>query len=349
VLSTLLLYALVLVGATALCWWGSLRLERGAEVLSRAYGLPEVVQGTLVVAVASSLPELTTVVFSAALYGDFELGMSAIVGSAIFNILIIPGLSAWAGDGGLRADRALVYRDAQFYLTSVAVLLLTFSFAVIYAPVEGAELTGRLTRVPAMVPLLLYGLYLFLQHQETREHSVVRDEATEGGKDPREGVGRAWRDMGLGVVAVVVAVEGLLIVAIGLGDLMGTPSFLWGATVVAAATSLPDAIISLRSAGRGQGSLSLGNVLGSNIFDLLVAIPAGVLIAGATQVDYRVAAPLMAFLTLGTIVLFAATRTNLRLGRREATLLLLLYVAFVVWLGLETAGVTSFLAGAAAS
>jgi len=349
VLSTLLLYALVLVGATAICWWGSLRLERGAEVLSRAYGLPEVVQGTLVVAVASSLPELTTVVFSAALYGDFELGMSAIVGSAIFNILIIPGLSAWAGDGGLRADRALVYRDAQFYLTSVAVLLLTFSFAVIYAPVEGAELTGRLTRVPAMVPLLLYGLYLFLQHQETREHSVVRDEATEGGKDPREGVGRAWRDMGLGVVAVVVAVEGLLIVAIGLGDLMGTPSFLWGATVVAAATSLPDAIISLRSAGRGQGSLSLGNVLGSNIFDLLVAIPAGVLIAGATQVDYRVAAPLMAFLTLGTIVLFAATRTNLRLGRREATLLLLLYVAFVVWLGLETAGVTSFLAGAAAS
>ena len=348
-LSTLLLYALVLVGATALCWWGSLRLERGAEVLSRAYGLPEVVQGTLVVAVASSLPELTTVVFSAALHGDFELGMSAIVGSAIFNILIIPGLSAWAGDGGLRADRALVYRDAQFYLTSVAVLLLTFSFAVIYAPVEGAELTGRLTRVPAMVPLLLYGLYLFLQHQETREHSVVRDEATEGGKDPREGVGRAWRDMGLGVVAVVVAVEGLLIVAIGLGDLMGTPSFLWGATVVAAATSLPDAIISLRSAGRGQGSLSLGNVLGSNIFDLLVAIPAGVLIAGATQVDYRVAAPLMAFLTLGTIVLFAATRTNLRLGRREATLLLLLYVAFVVWLGLETAGVTSFLAGAAAS
>jgi cation:H+ antiporter len=151
--------------------------------------------------------------------------------------------------------------------------------------------------------------------------------------------------MALGVGLVVVGVEGLLRVALGLGDLLGTASFLWGATVVAAATSVPDAIISIRSARRGEGEVSAGNVLGSNIFDLLVAIPAGVLVAGATVVDYRIAAPLVAFLTLATVTLFATLRTSLRLDPREGWALLGLYVCFVAWLGLETAGVTDLLGG----
>ena len=115
-----------------------------------------------------------------------------------------------------------------------------------------------------------------------------------------------------------------------------------GATVVAAATSLPDAVISVRGARRGDGDLSMGNVLGSNIFDLLVAIPAGVLVAGEAPVDFGVAAPLMGFLTLATIALFAFMRTRLRLTRTEGVLLLVLYAAFVGWLILETVGVTQW-------
>lgn len=382
---TVLLYLGILVAGSAATWIGSVRLESAAGFLSRHYGLPPLVHGTLVVAVASSLPEVTTVVVSALVHGDFELGMASIVGSAIFNILVIPGLSALVDRRALAAELRLVYRDAQFYLTSVAVLLLTFSFAIIYAPIEGADLSGRLTRIPAMVPLLLYGLYLFLQQQEVQDdraakradegrgrastgagpvggpgegfHDTTSRAATDfddgadiGGEGDAgdqeadfDSVARAWLAVVLGIVLILGGVEGLLRVAIGMGNLLGTPSFLWGATVVAAATSVPDAIISLRGARRGDGDLSIGNVLGSNVFDLLVAIPAGVLIAGAAVVDYRVAAPLMAFLTLGTVVLFTALRTDLRLGRLEGWLLLSLYAAFVAWLGLETAGVTSVL------
>src|SRR5690606_7180544 len=100
-------------------------------------------------------------------------------------------------------------------------------------------------------------------------------------------------------------------------------------------------------ARRGAGDLSLGNVLGSNIFDLLVAIPAGVLVAGAAPIDYAVAAPLMAVLTFATIVLFTAMRTKLRLSKRESLLLLVLYALFLLWLLLETLGKTSVLRGAA--
>ena len=367
---SLLLFAVILVLGSAATWLGSVRLESSAAFLSRHYGLPPLVHGTLVVAVASSLPELSTVVVSALVHGDFELGMASIVGSAIFNILVIPGLSALVDREALVAELRLVYRDAQFYLTSVAVLLLTFSFAIIYAPMAGADLTGSLTRLPAMVPLLLYALYLFLQQQEVQDQREARkkggaqadtaaseasDMAASPGDLPSPSAGdeddgpdvtsvpRAWLTLVVGIVLVIGGVEGLLRVAIGLGDLLGTPSFLWGATVVAAATSVPDAIISLRSARRGDGDLSIGNVLGSNVFDLLVAIPAGVLIAGAAVVDYRVAAPLMAFLTLATVVLFTFLRTDLQLGRLEGWLLLGLYGLFVAWLGLETAGITSVL------
>lgn len=354
-IGSLLLFAAVLAAGSAATWFGSVRLERSAAYLSRHYGLPPLVHGTLVVAVASSLPELTTVVASALVHGDFELGMASIVGSAIFNILVIPGLSSLADPHALAAELRLVYRDAQFYLTSVAVLLLTFSFAIIYAPVDGAELTGRLTRGPALVPLLLYGLYLFLQQQEVQDERVSRRRAEAAGEPAQDppaaevdngeyaSTATAWLSLLFSVGLVVAGVDGLLRVAIGLGGLLGTPTFLWGATVVAAATSVPDAIISLRSARRGDGDLSIGNVLGSNVFDLLVAIPAGVLIAGASVVDYRVAAPLMAYLTLGTVVLFTALRTDLSLKRWEGWLLLGLYAAFVVWLGLETAGVTTVL------
>lgn len=332
-------YAVVLAVATGLTWKGSDLLEGTAARLATRYRLPPLVRGTLVVAVGSSFPELSTTVAAAAVHGEFQLGMATVVGSAVFNILVIPAVSALSGRE-LEYDIRLVYRDAQFYLTSVAVLLLAFSFALIYEPVEGEALTGNMTRLIALVPLALYGLYLFLQHQESRGTGAV------GVEEPAPSTGSALRDwllLVLSLVLVVAGVEGLLRVALWLGETLETPSFLWGATVVAAATSIPDALISVRLARRGEGDVSIGNVLGSNIFDLLVAIPAGILVAGTYAVDYAVAAPLMAFLTLATIALFTTMRTEVRLRRWEAWFLLGLYGVFVGWLALETVGVTRWL------
>jgi cation:H+ antiporter len=360
-MATALGYAGVLVVSVALTWWGSDALERAAAALARRYGLPGIVEGSLIVAVGSSSPELTTTIVASAVHDEFELGMASIVGSAVFNILVIPGLAA-ARAGWVGYDVRLVYRDAQFYLTSVAVLLLTFSFAVVYEPLPGLRLGGELDRGLVAIPLAIYGLYLFLQQQEMtdarRAHSAAPPAAPErprgdsgesGGDDAdRSGAGalRAWATLGGGLMLVILGVEGLLRTAIWLGDTLGTPSFLWGATVVAAATSLPDAIVSIRAAAEGQGDVSIGNVLGSNIFDLLVAIPVGVLVVGTAPIDFRVAAPLMGFLTLATIVLFTAMRTSVCLTRREAVGLLALYAGFVGWLSFETAGWTDLLPSA---
>jgi len=298
------------------------------------YHLPAIFRGAILAAVGSSFPELTSSVISTLIHGQFDLGVSAIVGSAIFNILVIPAISGLVS-GQLEANQVLVYKDAQFYITSVAVLLLTFSFAVIYNPVAGQELTGEVNRLIALVPFLLYGLYVFLQFQD------VKDKRKKDTSSAPEGVtpGREWLRLLLSLVLIIVGVEGLVRAAIGFGAYFNTPSFLWGLTVIAAGTSLPDAYVSVKVARRGEGVVSLANVLGSNIFDLLVAVPVGILIAGTSPVDFKVAAPMMGFLTLATILLFTMMRTSLRLRRSECWSLLGLYAIFIVWMVLETADV----------
>jgi cation:H+ antiporter len=325
----------VVLVETGRIWIGRGWLEESAERLSAHYGLPAVVQGSIVVAIGSSFPELSSVVF-AALSGVFDIGVGAVVGSAIFNILVIPALSRLTADQPLETNRTLVYKEAQFYMIAVSALIITFAFAVIYTPVsDGPALIGRITRPLAALPLLLYGLYLFIQWQDVSDH------ADEGVVDAS--VRRQWLALGAGLALILVAVEQLVGSVESLSTTFGIPELLVGVTIVAAATSLPDLLVSVRSARDGNSVTSLANVLGSNTFDLLVAIPIGVLIAGSVTIDFATAVPMFAILTLATVVLFAMIRTDLRLSTAEAYGLLVCYLLFVAWLITEVLGITSVL------
>lgn len=329
---SLLLWTFVAVLATAILWKGSEWLEHASEGLSIYYELPNIVQGALVVAIGSSFPELATVVVSALLHGEFDLGVAAIVGSAIFNILIIPAAAGLVSEKPLESNRDLVYKEAQFYIISVAVLIITFSFAAIFNPVASsaseAVILGEMDRMLALLPLILYGFYIFIQYQDTIDY--------ESEIDPEQvNPLKQWGLLGVSLVVIVAGVEMLVRSAIEFGRLLDTPSFLWGISVVAAGTSIPDAFVSIRKARKGDAETSLANVLGSNIFDLLVCIPVGVLIVGTTVINFTVAAPLMGALTLATLILFSFMRTNMTLGRRESMALVVLYIIFLVWMGLE--------------
>lgn len=330
---SILFYVLVSLASTAIVWKGSHMLESSAERLAVHYKLPDIVTGAVVVAVGSSFPELSTTVLSTLLHGEFELGVSAIVGSAIFNILVIPGLSRIASDNQLESNRDLVYKEAQFYMLSVAVLLITFAFAAIYNPVTppptDGSITGTMTRSLALIPMVMYGLYLFVQWQDTMEY-----EADSSASDVV--AWREWLRLLLSLVLILVAVEGLVQSAIFFGKALGTPSYLWGITVVAAGTSVPDAFVSVQAARKGNAITSLANVLGSNIFDLLICIPVGVMLAGTTTINFSVATPMMAILTVATLALFLTMRTQMKITRGEAWFLLTLYAAFVIWIALES-------------
>ncbi|MFC7070296.1 sodium:calcium antiporter [Halobaculum lipolyticum] len=327
---------LIVVG-TAIVWVAGGRLESASERLGAHYGLPAVVQGAVIAAIGSSFPELTSVVFSVLLYDNFDLGVGAIVGSAVFNILVIPGWSALRGRG-LRADRDVVYKETQFYMLAVAVLLLTFSLGVIYVPQPVDDgLTSTLTRPLALIPLALYGVYLFIQAQDVSDFDAPAVEDV----NPT----RQWLFLIGSILAILVGVEALVEAAVSLETVLGVPSAVWGLTVVAAGTSLPDTVVSVRAAEAGRGPTSLANVLGSNTFDLLVAIPVGVLLAGSIDLDFGTAVPMMGFLTVATLGFLVVTRTDLELERPEAIALLGLYGVFILWMVLETLGVTALVPG----
>lgn len=317
---------------TAVVWIGSSALERASGRLARHYGLPRLVQGAILAAVGSSAPEIASTIIATIRYGEFELGVGVIVGSAVFNILVIPSLSALLSDGTLDTGRDVVYKEAQFYMLSVAALFLVFALAVIYYPIEGPGLRGNLTRPLAASLLVLYGLYVFIQYLD------VSDAETKSVALERRPLLVEWGFLIGGVALIIAGVEGLVFSAVGLGDVFGTPPFLWGLTVVAAATSLPDALISVAAARVDEPAVSLGNVLGSNVFDLLVAVPAGVILAGATPVSFAATVPMMAFLVVATVILFAFARTGMEITNRESGSMLILYGAFVGWLLLESVG-----------
>lgn len=328
-MASLLLDSAIILATTAAIWVGSGWLEGSAEQLSAYYGLPPVVQGSIVTAIGSSFPELATVVFSAIFVGSLELGVGAIVGSAIFNILVIPGTAGVTAEHELEANRALVYKEAQFYMIAVSVLVIVFAMAVIYYPSAEGELIGNLTRPLAAIPIGLYGLYIFIQYEDTADYDQP-DAVT--AVTPR----RQWGLLLAGLVVILVAVERLVHSIDVLGTAFGVPEFVMGATVAAGATSLPDALISVRAAREGRGVASVANVLGSNTFDLLVAIPVGVLIVGSEPINFALAVPMFAVLTLATVLLFTVLRTGLMLSTAESYLLLVSYLVFVVWVVLET-------------
>ena len=321
--------------AVLVIWKGSEYFERAAERLSRYYGLPVAVHGAIVVAVGSSFPEISSIVISTVVHGEFSLGVGAIVGSAIFNLLIIPALSALASEE-LGATRSLVHKDAQFYVISVLVLFIVFALGATYVP-GGTNSAAILTPTLALLPLATYGIYIFLHQQDASEHVADRS------LDVRSG--REWGILAVALVVIAVGVEGLVRAALALGDLFGTSSFLWGLTVIAAGTSLPDTFVSVRAARNDESVTSLTNVLGSNTFNLLVAIPVGVLLAGSATINFLAAIPTMGFLAFATLVFIVFIRTDLELTDREAYGFIGLYVLFLLWMTLEAVGIIETVRG----
>lgn len=316
-----LLAAVVIIISTAVLWMGSTRLERGSRQIGELHGLPPVVQGSIVIAIGSSFPELASTLLATILHDSFGLGLGIVLGSAVMNVLVIPGVSV-LGSKDMRTGRNIVFKEGLFYLSAVLGLALAFALGVVFYPLPGSQAAGLFTREIAILPLALFGVYLLLQWLDTKDHEP----------EEREDVAAwpAWRMLLVGLVLVVIASEGLVRSVLFLGDRWGVSPFAWGVIVIAVATSLPDAFASFSAAQRGRSVASLANVLGSNVFDVLVILPLGVLIAGSATVDLVTLGPLFLLLLLSTVLLVVFMRTGFVLTKTEGAILLAAYGAFLV-------------------
>lgn len=319
-------------------WGGSFWLEESSEQLSDYYEIPYIVKGAIITAFGSSFPEVSSVVIATILHGEFNLGVGSVVGSAIFNILVIPAIVALYSEHKIEVSRRIADKEAKFYMVSISAIIIVICLSVIYNPVDSTSLLdAEITPYIAVLPLVLYVVYVFDQWQEVKDSNPE----DEGDSDKDINVLKNWGLLLLSLVVIGGGIEALVRSVLFFGDITGVPSFIMGAVIVAGVTSVPDTIVSVKQARAGQGEASLANVFGSNTFDLLVAVPVGVILAGGAVVNFSAGIVLLSILVAVTIVVFVVIRIDLDIKRREALLLMTMYVGFIVWISLEGLSVIS--------
>lgn len=308
----------------ALLVGGAELLVRGAVRAAECFGVSPLLIGLTLVGFGTSTPELVASV-QAALIGSPGIAVGNIVGSNLANMLLILGASAVITP--LAVPSRALKRDGAFVLGATLLFV-------------GVGLFGKLDRpVGVLFAVALVGYLIYAYRQERRsaeEHTAAfgRAEAirhTHPALRPRPPRRLGW------LVALVVAVAGLGLVIVGgrvlvesavvLARHLGMSEAAIGLTIVAVGTSTPELVTALVAAFRKQADVALGNVLGSNIYNLL-GIGAVTALIAPTPVPpaiARVDAPLMLGVTV-LLVLFAWT--SMRVGRREGAVLLALYAGY---------------------
>ncbi|MFW5834461.1 MAG: calcium/sodium antiporter, partial [Pseudomonadota bacterium] len=247
---------LLLVGLVGL-FAGGEALVRGAVGIARRLAIPPLLIGLTVVGFGTSTPELV-VSIDAALRNAPDIALGNVVGSNIANILLIVGLSAivWP----IRVSGATLGRDTGVMLAAAIILL----------PLFWLDSLNRMAGAALLIALAGFILWAYLAPGE--------EEAT-GGAEPSMHIGRALVWVAGGLAALMVGADLLVEGAVGIARSLGISEAFIGLTVVAVGTSLPELATSLIAAFRRHSEIAIGNVVGSNIFNVLGILGATALIA----------------------------------------------------------------------
>lgn len=307
---------LLLVLGLVLLVFGADLLVKGAARLAGNFGVPALVIGLTVVAFGTSAPELAVSV-KAAYSGQAELAIANVVGSNIFNVLFILGVSALIFP--LVISRQLIRQDVPLMVgVSLVAVLMT--------------LDGSIERWEAI--LLTLGLVTytgFLFYQGKKQGMDVSDEEVEEMLKVKVPV---WQNILLvvgGLALLVLGARWLVQSAVEIATLWGVNEAVIGLTIVAAGTSLPEVVTSVVATIRGERDIAVGNVVGSNIFNILCVLGlSGIvspvpLLAGEQMAQLDL--PVMLGVALLCVPLFF---TGATLTRPDGALFLGLYV-FYVW------------------
>jgi cation:H+ antiporter len=318
---------LLLVGGLVLLVIGAEALVRGASRLAAALGIAPLIIGLTVVAFGTSSPEMAVSIQSA-LSGQSDIAVGNVVGSNIFNVLFILGLSALITP--LLVAQQLIRLDVPIMI-GVSVLLWLMALNGAIERWEGVLLfTG----------IVAYTAFQVLQSRKGKESAAVEAEyaAEYGEKEPRT-AGRMLLNIGLVVLGLALLVLGarwFVEGAIQVARAFGVSELIIGLTIVAAGTSLPEVAASLVAAVRGERDIAVGNVVGSNIFNILAVLGLSALAAtgeglpvalGMLEIDI----PFMIAVAVACLPIFF---TGNLIARWEGGVFIAYYVAYTVYLAL---------------
>lgn len=315
--------AVLLAGFGALVKGAGIFVD-GSAALARNFRVPGLIIGLTIVAVGTSAPELA-VSITAAVQGANEIALSNVVGSNIFNLLCVLGLCALLHP--VSSERAVLKRDFPLSIGITALVFLlscggfVFSGQVFQAGMDSsAGVVGRAEGILLIGLVIAYIAYLVI---DARRHPAREEDAE------KEPVWKCALFIAAGLVLIVAGGQAVVYGAKEIAGALGMSETLIGLTIVAVGTSLPELVTSVVAARKGETGLAVGNVVGSNILNLMLILgisaaihPVAVNVASVYDLGILICASLLTFL-------FLLTAKSLK--RPEGAVMVLLYVAHMVF------------------
>ncbi len=308
---------LLVVGADA--------LVSGASRIAQRFGIPPLIIGLTIVAIGTSMPEIT-VGTTAALGGNSDLALGNVVGSNIFNVLLILGLAAVILP--LSVHVSLIRQEVPV-MVGLSLLLLVLI------------LDGSLSHLEAGLLLVLGVTYLLMLLVQARRAARTGEHAEVDLADASGWLARVSASLlvVLGLIALVGGAQLLVRGASTIALSLGVSELVVGLTVVAIGTSLPEVAASVTAALRGQRDLAIGNVVGSNIFNIALCLGlAGLVAPDGLEAPIQLITFDMRVMVVVAIVLLPLIITEYTVSRQEGVLLLFWSVVYLVWTVLTATG-----------
>jgi len=310
----------IVVGFVALVK-GADWLVDGASAIAKRFGISDLVIGLTVVAFGTSMPEFVVNMVSVA-EGSTDLAITNILGSNIINTFVILGLTA------------LVYpivsqkrsRDFDIPMSIIAGILVLIFVAV---QLPFGECGKGIGRMGGIVLLIMFCYFLYNTFRHAKEHPEDNELTNEGVKEIT--VRRALALMLGGFVGLVVGGELIVKSAVDIAMRCGVSEAIIGLTIVALGTSLPELATSVIAAAKHNSDIALGNVFGSNIFNVFFVLAMSATVRPLPAYDGIEVDACMA--ALGSIVVWLAVKTNheRKVQRWAGALLLLIYIAYLTY------------------
>ncbi|PTL31810.1 MULTISPECIES: calcium/sodium antiporter [Prevotella] len=303
----MILNILFIVIGIVLVLWGADRLTDGAVAVAEKMKMPQIVIGLTIVAMGTSMPEFCVSLISA-LKGTSDLAVGNIVGSNIFNTLLIVGVSALVAPMSIM--KTTVRKDIPFALVASALLLIMC-------------LDGDISRIDAAILFVMFLIFMYITLRGAKVQGTDVEEKEK--KSMATWLSVVWILVGL---ACLIGGSNLFVDgATAVATKLGVSEAVIGLTIVAGGTSLPELATSVVSARKGNSGIAIGNVLGSNVFNILAILGlTGVIspmtLKGITMTD-------LSMMVISIILIWLFSFTKYKIERWEGAILTAVFVGYI--------------------
>lgn len=311
-------YILLLVGFILLIKGADIFVS-GSSAIAKALKIPTLIIGLTIVAFGTSAPE-AAVSITAAIKGNNDMAIANVVGSNIFNLLGVVGVAAMIKP--IKVQKSTILKEFPFALLGTVVLLILAHDTKF----QGYS-TNSLTRADGLMLLALFSIFMYylIEMAITSKEEMDLDEAEE-----KTSMGKSILLSILGVVGIIIGSQIVVDSATNIAVSWGMSQNLVGLTIVSIGTSLPEFVTSVVAARKGESDIAIGNVVGSNIFNIFFVLGISSTIH-QIQVHPIVFIDMLAMIFV-TLIIYILATTKRTINRGEGICAILLYAAYMAFI-----------------